>query len=1157
MNDLLKDLPKPVRVNNNPLEGLPKPVKVEDRRPHTRRPNRQTTERPKPTGGYSENDLIEDQYYLPVRDYMTLRYGDHINEGTDRKEVVNKFMNNYRGFAAGNSVRSVSELAWLNSLDEEELQSVGEAYSIAENMEGLLTGEMSARERVGGLWDYTRTSLLDPANLLGFAIGKVAATGGTKTATTVARKAAQDAFRRTLTQQTAKGVSREVAREAAEKAGQKVWNETLIQLGKESTERAVARQALPSGVRRLTTTAGVREVAAATAFDSALAVGTDIAYQYGMIITGNQEEYSALQGGLSALGGLVMGGIQIGGIAATGRTGFVIPENGFRPSKEANARVVKQLGEDLTRFVEEGNWKADVASGRELKDLDTRFWNTLLLGDEDLEIKGVLRSMREQGYVWVGRSKDDKVTNYIGDVLKTAPEEDVRAFINLFENKTGVKMTDLSPEGEGIQEVTGQFVEQFANTLKRKMSDAGRTLAAASTASRILGKDVTEITNGDYGRLLLGDVPTQETKNLFSRSIEKSMDIAGSRFEKFQNNTIRMIVSNLATTQLNVGGWAFASTLNSISDIGLATLHGGGKMLKALTGDMKGAKEGWNMVAQSAALQRQKLANILDPQMTYDMFMAMAEANPKNFRELLYVLPGGVEDTSKLSRFTGFDPDQKMFGNITEDYVDKMGKLQFVKLQDVWTKSQEYMYQLDKGIRQKYNMSLADFMSDPNVAAKMATEDYMRIHAKANYETMRAIFSQSFKGKGMLGEVARVIEDARNIPGVGILVPFGRFFNNTIAFMSDATGVSLVGKAMGKNQQRTFGELGIRAAVSYGFVATLAQNELDYLDKGLNWDQEIDETTGEVVSVRYAFPYSAYKAAARLTAYKVSGREIPTELSQQIFKDVFGQLTRQLDESTQGVMDLINAAISDDAPDAGKMALDTVGKIASQFGSAWTRSLEPFNQTLALAKGTDFSAMDRKQGSEIINNTLRYVDQFAMSFGLIEGQQRYDAARGEPRADASKFFSPVRTQGPLSNTERIMNAIGRPTYLLNSMSMSPEADNRYNQLFNSLIEKRAGELWGKKSFQNGNLEQRQFQIDNLIKETKEYVVGIMEMNVAKSGDRYLKRMLDLSNKGRSNVERALKEHFDGRSLSDLNYNELVALEDYLKYKKDILEIQTK
>ena len=70
---------------------------------------------------YTIRDKNEDEYYDTIEDYMGIRFGvDEFREYT-REDVVNKFLNNMRGFSGGNSIRAINEIAFLNSYDEDEI----------------------------------------------------------------------------------------------------------------------------------------------------------------------------------------------------------------------------------------------------------------------------------------------------------------------------------------------------------------------------------------------------------------------------------------------------------------------------------------------------------------------------------------------------------------------------------------------------------------------------------------------------------------------------------------------------------------------------------------------------------------------------------------------------------------------------------------------------------------------------------------------------------------------------------------------------------------------------------------------------------------------------------------------------------------------------
>lgn len=141
--------------------------------------------------------------------------------------------------------------------------------------------------------DYAWGAIVDPVNLLAPMVGKVIGGMSAKSAGKFASNLATREFKRQL----ARGASQEVASVAANK---------------------VRGAALRKGVERYGKAQAYREIMGATAFDTAVAVGTDIAYQHGLIEAGAQEEQNRFQTGLAALGGLVGGGVAAAGVAIRG-----------------------------------------------------------------------------------------------------------------------------------------------------------------------------------------------------------------------------------------------------------------------------------------------------------------------------------------------------------------------------------------------------------------------------------------------------------------------------------------------------------------------------------------------------------------------------------------------------------------------------------------------------------------------------------------------------------------------------------------------------------------------------------------------------------------------------------------------------------------------
>jgi hypothetical protein len=1111
--------------------------------------------------GYSERHL--GQFVPQIRDYLTIMTGETLDDRGD-DEVVNTYLNRMRGYASGNSVRAGFELARLNQLSEDELSRVGEAYTIFRDMGGLFSEGTTWKETGSGLLDYGREILLDPVNLIGLGIGKAVSAGSTKVAAKVAQQTAMKAYKDRI----AAGATQEIAERAARDVYAAAAKNTVAQEASELAARQATAQSA-TGLGRLTANQGTKEILTVMGFDALVSVGAELAYQEGMVITGVQEDYEWANAGLAALGVMAIGGVSLVARGMTGRSGNKILEK-----KEVNSTTMQPVLSKLTNTIETGDWFKKVAEGKELKDLDTEFWQKMLLGDKENGLKGLGEIMAEEGFTWQKRNADDKISNWIADVITQADPQDALKFLESFQRATGAKLSELS-------EAT---VKEFADNFAVKMRQGGITLNAASQLARLLKVPVDQVgklTLEDYADAMLG-LGIRKDKGW----LESRLEVFGKGTERFQNNTIRMLVSNLATTALNIKGWAFASTLNTVSDIAIATLHGGVSGVKLLTGDVKGAAEAARVAGALAQANMQKFWNLMDPNTTYDAYRSITLVRPEAMRELRYVLPGGVEDVSKLRDDLGFDPNLTLFGKATDKLVDGIQKINLVTAQDVFTKSQEYLYQLDKNMRISFGQSLREVFSNSDQAARlMATKEFREVELKSIYETQRAIFSKSYKGKGFVGEVAGVIEDARNIPGVGLLVPFGRFFNNTIATMADASGVSFFARYAGFNKDRSELDLFTRGAIGWGLALSLVDNEREHRDRGLAWYEE-EEAGGNVIDRRYDFPYSMFKAAARLMTYSAQGesvpeeertqmlqlvdtwkklsdlfdgpeREVPPELVKQMGKDVFGQLTRQLTDTTDSIGDLIVGVLTFETgwDDFGAF----LSKTPIQFTNAWSRWLEPLNVTVGLARGTDFKTMDRKQGNELLNNSIRYIDQLVMAMTGNDKfpEQRYDAASGRPMLDTGKFVG-QRTSGTLTSTEKVMNLLGTPHYLLNGYTPDPAADNRYNMLFNSLVEEKAKQVWDNPKFQNGTLEQQQFIWKKVLETTRANVLDVMRVGVNRSGDRTLALSFDISTAhGEAKIKKSIEELGMEGSLSDLTYDQLEILRGYLDTRDSILRIQTR
>ena len=188
-----------------------------------------------------------------------------------------------------------------------------------------------------------------------------------------------------------------------------------------------------------------------------------------------------------------------------------------------------------------------------------------------------------------------------------------------------------------------------------------------------------------------------------------------------------------------------------------------------------------------------KIRNLLDPETTFQAFESYMKARPEAQKELMRYLSGGVDNATFKKQF-GFDPEESMMGRATENYTSFMQTMYAVKGQDVYTKSVEFFYNIEKQLVQKYGKTYNEFVNEtPDLTSFFNTEDYIKLEAKAIDDTLRSVFSKKFGsqiydfGKDPLGSFAKAVEDFRKVPVLGLAMPFGQFFNNTLAFMADFT----------------------------------------------------------------------------------------------------------------------------------------------------------------------------------------------------------------------------------------------------------------------------------------------------------------------------------------------------------------------------------
>lgn len=1054
--------------------------------------------------GVSLQDLTEGENFRIIEDYMTDRFGMS-SDKYDKQDIVDSYINNMRQFSFGQSVTTLQELAHLNRGDGPQLdarrQIAGKAYSLFDSMQGVFGDERSSfGDKADAVYDYARALIVDPVNVVSLGVGKLAASGATKAAGKIAQEAAKRAAELAVKDAATKGLTSKVAIETAKRqAARSAYTKAL--------ESASYKTALNKAAKR--------EIFAAGGFDTAAATGIDALQQQAEIKAGVMDEYDPLQGAFATIGGLSGLGLSYGfnklrGVSAKTMTSIELERSqqitdaaralSAKEAKEAQKQAAKDLSkENLEKALDNDTILTKVGviteelepfinkvqRGLAMKYDDPENLATatdavvarlFFLGDRKHGVTGLVDILKEGGLPgWQARSEKDTFTNYIADAVKVLKPEAKQKVDDLFKDVFG-KFD--SPHAE-------LGIEKFLDVDSAEVSEAARVMQQKSAMSQILkninkaaGKTLDDTTAADAMDHVLDPI---------SRDVREEVSKFG---EKLQQNLIKMLVTHPGTTALNAIGWSQATGIQSLSDMVRAPLYGGTAIFKALMGNQAKAVEYGNLAKQMVSLQKQKLANMVDPYMTYESAMDYLTYRPEAQKELFRYMIGGVEVDNVLKELE-LPVGEALSRTQADKFMNTIQTVYGVKAQDFVTKTQEFMYAIDKRIRLEYGVSYQEFLKRDDLVEHLSekgTDKYnrfMKIEAAAVNDALRNVFSKRYGGtEGSLQRVAKMVEDARKLPVIGAMVPFGQFFNNTLGFMFDHSGISLLHKfAVGTDRDAM--DLVTKTAIGLGLVGVAANAEMKNLEEGLAWYEERD-ATGAIRNRMYDFPLSFYKMAGRIGAHAMRDGEVPQELLQEAQKNFgTGQLSRQLGDAAGTVGEFFKVLASGDMPEAAKLIQKAMGESAAMYVSGYTRFADPANQIVAMTRGEDYVSVDRKQGTKWFNESVRYIDQFyAAVMDEDIAEEKAVPTSGEAQGVPIGRLFGYREVLPQSTVQQLFNDIGRPQWMTGITSDSPEAVNAFNKFVFPILEMYADSMVDSGAWKSLPLEQKQKQVKRILQEAK-------------------------------------------------------------------------
>ena len=1127
------------------------------------------------------DDIVNNNQYLqPVREYMIERKGVDYRDAPDEK-VVDDFVKHMRYFNT-NVLSTSGEMRFVSKGDEARKTKARRAYEIYDNLGNVFVND-GALGAASGVKDYIMAGAKDPTTYLGLltgGLGKFAAGAATftgkKAVNEIVRKAAREAALGGAGREAAKqaglqagkvAAKRAVARGASSEAADRAAARVAKQVAKEN-RRTLARKASREAQDKLFDAAGRKSLLATTALDSTAAVLQDNMAQRTLMRAGSQEKYSLLQTGFSSLLGGVAGAAQLGfgkfrgasnlaedaDEALTGVTNAIIEDaTKILPSKKVVDIFVNGT-EEWAKKVEKGKLYDQAVMPSDLI-YDIVFGSNYKGTPETLG--GIASLMKSYGF---------KVTRKmtVSDLMT-----------NVVRNLDDASINDINQKlvGAGFQvgDLTGNQ-GKVSDLLARKLSEAGATLNVQSQLRKVLDSSIVAAQD-----VIAAQVDTIDAKEEIGKELKRAQ-----RLRYGQSVWKRMLVSSPATTAINVFGFGqfyIGQTMADIFNSGVL----GAKGLAQMYTNPREATRTFQQARALTMMQGQKFRNLLDPYTTHNEYMKfLAKDENKDIKKILFETYAGGVDQSTAARY-GIDPNGTAV-KVTEAVADASAQISGVRIQDTFTKSQMFMTEMDKYLRTEKNMTLRQALNDDGVEI---TEDVIQAAIDG---TLKSVYAKDYTQQDqLLGQVAKLVETASNTPGIGTIIPFGRFMNNVVASAyqwSPLAGMGILrdfsrrSKLLGRvfkdsadvrtgkgilNTEATLDEREAFGRFLVGSTGLYLAAEYDRERQKKNLGVfEIDAGGGTIVDAKNTFPFSIFLAVGRVANNMRDGQPVPRELTTEALTQLaVGQVAKDI----QFGNDLMNAldAITNAGQEGANRGvnLDAFFKASGNIVAGVTRPLDVANKLAGAVFGND-EGKDIRQadGAKVFTQSAtKYIDNIYEA--LFD---KADAISGEELRVATREGE-IYDPNPLARIFGLRIKPGR-TAVEKAYSMAEmhewTASERtkvaaYDKIFNSMIapvlEREVQRLLDHPQFKNGNLNTRRQLLKKRVANVKRYMRKRIEEGHGGNEGARLKMASKIEGKSKevkTDALRMAKEQFgiDGK-VRDMDYRELGIVLDYIDYLEDM------
>ena len=639
-----------------------------------------------------------------------------------------------------------------------------------------------------------------------------------------------------------------------------------------------------------------------------------------------------------------------------------------------------------------------------------------------------------------------------------------------------------------------------------------------------------------------------------------------------------MLVSSPATTAINVAGYVQYSGASTIADLFSST----GYYLTAMAQTDPVKRTLMKQKAQVyRSIQSQKMFNFLDPYATYDTFMAVLDVSPDAQKLLRETYSGGIQSTGKRH---GISPDSETFQNL-ERIANAASTYTGVTIQDVYTKSQVFITELDKYIRLRSNNSKK--LSDILATGALSDIDDDAIGAAID-TTLRSVYAKNYTLKGENGElitgVAQLVEDISNTPGLGTVLPFGRFLNSVVATTHQWGPTAILPATMRVAQNMIKGSKGVVSqdiavtAMARAYVGTGALVLAAMYDRQKNPNLgmfEMEGAGGNIIDIQNTFPLSLWVAAGRVVNRKYSGEEVNVEVYTDLLNQLgVGQVTTDL-QFANGLNAAVDVFLNDD-PKNTQEAWDGLLKKTGNVAAGFFRPLDAVNQAVGFIADND-QAKDIRQAEGlgiITQSATKYIDNILEVFvdkidDVLDDptSKAIDAAltgttlrlstktdnEGAIRPSANPFAKilGLKIKQKRSSAEDLYSVLNMHTWTADQRGSIDQYDRAFNTILAPILDRQAEVLLTSKDFMSKPLQVKRDIFKGMLKDLRKYVKLSVEQGFDEEG---LGPLLAMQNKA-SNLNKStrlaatqfMEDNGFATNIKEMNHTDLLHFFEFADY----------